>query len=84
MYNMLYMSSKHICLAGTATVGPKGQVVIPAEVRQKLNIEPGDKLVAVFVEDKQAISFITEDQVQNLVDQMGEHIAELRSGLDRQ
>ena len=33
------MSIKKIQLAGTATVGPKGQVVIPAEVREKMAIK---------------------------------------------
>lgn len=27
------------------TVGPKGQVVIPAEMRAKLGIQPGDQVV---------------------------------------
>ena len=30
---------------GSATVGERGQIVIPAEARQKLDISPGDKLV---------------------------------------
>ena len=30
---------------GTTTVGEKGQVVIPAEARQAMNIEKGDKLL---------------------------------------
>ncbi|HEU4741927.1 MAG TPA: AbrB/MazE/SpoVT family DNA-binding domain-containing protein [Meiothermus sp.] len=29
------------------TVGPKGQVVIPAELREELGIKPGDKVQAV-------------------------------------
>jgi len=32
---------------GTATVGERGQVVIPAEARKKLNINPGDKLLVM-------------------------------------
>ena len=30
---------------GTATVGERGQVVIPAEARAELGIQPGDKLI---------------------------------------
>jgi AbrB family looped-hinge helix DNA binding protein len=32
---------------GTATVGDRGQVVIPAEARKKLGINPGDKLLVM-------------------------------------
>ncbi len=30
---------------GMVTVGERGQIVIPAEARRELNIEPGDKLI---------------------------------------
>jgi AbrB family looped-hinge helix DNA binding protein len=30
---------------GSATVGERGQIVIPAEARQSLDIKPGDKLL---------------------------------------
>ncbi|MBI1757161.1 MAG: AbrB/MazE/SpoVT family DNA-binding domain-containing protein [Fimbriimonas ginsengisoli] len=30
---------------GTATVGERGQLVIPAEARQQLGIHPGDKVL---------------------------------------
>lgn len=73
------MTVKHISLAGTATVGPKGQVVIPADVREKMAIKPGDKLIALYVEDRQSIAFITEEAAQELVNKMGSHISTLQT-----
>jgi AbrB family looped-hinge helix DNA binding protein len=32
---------------GTATVGERGQIVIPSEARKKLQIETGDKLLVI-------------------------------------
>ncbi|NCU30424.1 AbrB/MazE/SpoVT family DNA-binding domain-containing protein [Candidatus Saccharibacteria bacterium] len=66
---------KHVKLAGTVTVGPKGQVVIPSEVREKMRIKPGDKLVALYFDEKKSIAFITEEQAQEYVVQMGNRCA---------
>ena len=63
---------KNIHLAGTVTVGPKGQVVIPSEVRESMGIEPGDKLIALYLDDKKSVAFISEEQAQEHVIQMGE------------
>ena len=57
---------------GTVTVGPKGQVVIPVEVRKSMHIKSGDRLLALYAEDKQSIGFITEAQAQHLIDKMGD------------
>ena len=35
------------CFYGTATVGERGQVVIPAEARKKFNFNPGDKVLVL-------------------------------------
>jgi len=32
---------------GAVTVGERGQVVIPAEARKQMNIQPGDKLLVL-------------------------------------
>ncbi|HEY3268617.1 MAG TPA: AbrB/MazE/SpoVT family DNA-binding domain-containing protein [Armatimonadota bacterium] len=33
------------CFYGSVTVGERGQVVIPADVRKAVGIEPGDRLL---------------------------------------
>lgn len=78
MYNM-ETPKKYIQLAGTVTVGPKGQVVIPSEVREKMQIKPGDKLVALYIPSKQSVGFVPEAQVQRLIDKMGANIVDLKT-----
>lgn len=74
---------KHIRLEGTVTVGPKGQVVIPVEVRERMGIQPGDKLVVLYLEEKQSVAFITERQAQRYVIEMGEHFTEFKETIER-
>lgn len=75
--------SQKISLVGTVTVGPKGQVVIPADCRQKMDVMPGDKLVALYIEEKHAVSFITEARAQELINKMGENVAALQESLEK-
>lgn len=78
MYNMTKLAD-HIELAGMVTVGPKGQVVIPADIRDKMQALPGTKLVALYLPHKQAVAFVTEKQMQTVIDQMGQHVEALRN-----
>lgn len=75
------MSKKNIELAGTATIGPKGQVVIPVNVRQQMNIEPGDKVVVLYLPDRQAVGFIPQANLQHLIDQAGQKLDLLQQAL---
>jgi AbrB family looped-hinge helix DNA binding protein len=83
MYNMDTPQKKHIELAGTVTVGPKGQVVIPSDVREKMQIHPGDKLVALYMPAKQSVGFVSESQIQSLIDKMGASVTDLQSVLKK-
>jgi len=55
---------------GTATVGTKGQIVIPAEAREELCIEPGDKLYIAGSPEKKMLFCLKEEQLRTLVEQL--------------
>lgn len=44
----------------------KGQIVIPAEIRKKLGIKPGQKVALTLVEDKAVIEPLPEDPIKAL------------------
>jgi len=66
-------------LFGTATVGTKGQVVIPADAREALNIQPGDRMYVVGSEKAQWVGFLKEDQLRALVESLTDNIEQYRS-----
>lgn len=52
-------------LCGTVTVGTKGQVVLPKDVREKLGIKPKDQLL-VFLKAGHAIGLIQARDLEML------------------
>lgn len=81
MYNMTHDTKKHIQLAGTVTIGPKGQVVIPADVREHMGLKPGDKMIALYLPEKQSVGFVSEARLQDMIDKMGDQLDTFRSVL---
>lgn len=57
----------------TVTVGTKWQVVIPQEVREQLNIKPGDTLMVVTKYDK-AIGMVKVDDIEEMMQYMQQEI----------
>lgn len=57
-------------LYGTATVGSKGQVVIPADAREELGLKPGDRLYVIGSSKGSGVVFLKEDMLEKIVAQM--------------
>lgn len=66
-------------LYGTATVGTKGQVVIPADAREDLNIQTGDRLYVVGSEKGKFVGFIKEEQLRKIIDHLTDNVDQLKT-----
>ena len=55
-------------LVGTATLGSKGQIVIPASIRQMFGLVEGDTLL-VLADKKKGIAIVKSDFVTKWMDQ---------------
>jgi len=60
-------------LYGTATIGSKGQVVIPADAREELGLKPGDRLY-VLSGGHSGVVFLKEEMLESLVEQMSAQV----------
>ncbi|MCE5236887.1 AbrB/MazE/SpoVT family DNA-binding domain-containing protein [bacterium] len=54
------------CFVGAATVGRRGQIVIPTEARKRLGIEPGDRLLIVTDPQGSGVAFVKFDEVSEV------------------
>jgi AbrB family looped-hinge helix DNA binding protein len=70
-------------LFGTATVGTKGQVVIPADARDELGIESGDRLYVVGSVEKKWVGFIKEEQFRELLNHLTDNIEQYKDLLKK-
>ncbi|PKL39951.1 MAG: hypothetical protein CVV44_06940 [Spirochaetae bacterium HGW-Spirochaetae-1] len=53
-------------IIGVVKVNDKGQVIIPAEIRKKLNIQPGDQLMATVSRDGKGVMLMKMGVFYNL------------------
>ncbi len=70
-------------LYGSATVGTKGQVVIPVDAREALDIKPGDRLYALGSESRGWLGFIKEDKLREFVDHITENVEQYKNILNK-
>jgi AbrB family looped-hinge helix DNA binding protein len=71
------------CFYGSATVGERGQVVIPADARSELGIAPGDKLLIMRHPVHQGLMMVKLEALRGFldefaqeIDRLGQHVAE--------
>ncbi|MFH1397556.1 MAG: AbrB/MazE/SpoVT family DNA-binding domain-containing protein [Candidatus Omnitrophota bacterium] len=61
---------------GAVTVGERGQVVIPAQVRKSFKIKSGDKLIVFGKSD--IVSLVPAEQFNQFLDNMAEMVAKFK------
>ena len=63
---------------GTATVGAKGQIVIPSEAREALGLEPGDK-VLVLGAKKGFLGICPLNEMHTFLEAQKQHLEKLQN-----
>lgn len=63
---------------GTATVGDKGQIVLPIEARRALEFKPGDKLMVYLRRDRGQVRLMKADLVTALMNRALGEIRDLQ------
>lgn len=66
-------------LYGTATVGTKGQIVIPADARKELGVEEGDRLYVIGSPDGGFLGLLKEEAFREMVQMMSDQIESFRT-----
>jgi AbrB family looped-hinge helix DNA binding protein len=63
---------------GMTTIGERGQVVIPKEIRKIMKIKPGDQFL-VFCRDNAVIGFIKPEKFDTIIERHISHLKNLKS-----
>ncbi len=75
--------SPHIPIefVGTAALGERGQIVIPKEVRDQLDLQPGTKMVIALIEGGK-IMMMPVERMRGFMQAMSEHFASVKKVLE--
>ncbi len=68
---------------GAATVGERGQLVIPAELRKALNIQSGDQVMVFAKLDKKIISLMPSKDFSRFLERAEKVISKLENSLSK-
>jgi AbrB family looped-hinge helix DNA binding protein len=55
---------------GSATLGSKGQIVIPAEAREELKLEEGEKLIVLRDPRGGGLMILKAERLESMIEQM--------------
>jgi len=68
---------------GSATVGERGQIVLPANLRKAYGIKKGDKLLVIGLSHAQNIVLFKAEAMDEYLEMMTENIKHMRSALKK-
>ncbi|MDO8335242.1 MAG: AbrB/MazE/SpoVT family DNA-binding domain-containing protein [Candidatus Saccharibacteria bacterium] len=72
-------------LYGIATIGPKGQIVIPVDARNRLGVKPGDKIVIVGPAHKpQFVGLCSEHAFKSILEKIDTKLEDVKSAFEEQ
>lgn len=57
-------------LFGTATIGSKGQIVIPIEARTELGFEVGDKVLVIGSQSSKSLTIVKPEVIEKYLSEM--------------
>lgn len=69
---------------GAATVGERGQLVIPADLRKDLDIKAGDRLMIFAKIDRKMISIMREKDFSDFLQKASKIISKLENKVGRE
>lgn len=71
-------------LYGIATIGPKGQVVIPVDARNRMGVKPGDKIVIVGPAQKpQFVGLCSEHAFKSILEKIDTKLSDVKSAFEQ-
>jgi len=68
---------------GSVNIGERGQMVIPAELRKKLNIKSGDALMVFANLDKNIVSLMPEKDFSQFLEKAAKIISKLETKMHK-
>jgi AbrB family looped-hinge helix DNA binding protein len=67
---------------GSTTVGERGQIVLPAQLRKDHKINKGDKLLVIVDPHGARINLINPDTMNKFLDTISENINQIKSKMN--
>jgi AbrB family looped-hinge helix DNA binding protein len=68
---------------GSTTVGERGQIVLPAKLRNDFSIKKGDKLLVIGNADSYRISLVNPESMSTYLDIMSKQIDKMKTTIKK-
>ena len=68
---------------GTANIGPKGQIVIPAKLRKNFKITTGDQLIVFHNEHPNSIVMVKAEDMTSIIKNLTSHLSVINEAIKK-